>query len=153
MKKIMYAIIAGQFLLFATGCNQSGQKDEAHHSEATSADTSLTLNNGSKWTVDSTTAHNYVDLKTMTNMFAVNPFPSLANYQTYGNDMTKGINTMMQECKMKGADHEQLHHWLEPIVRQSNELKNVSDSVLAKKIFDSVHTRVDAFNTYFAEAQ
>ncbi len=136
------------FMSILMSCHNSA--DEHSHDAGTSlvSDT-LTLNHGAKWVVDTATNGNYVSLKTMTNMFAVDPFPALAGYQTYGSDMMNGINKMMKDCTMKGADHDELHKWLEPIVRQSNQLKNVTDTVLAKKIFDSVHTRVDLFANYF----
>lgn len=159
MKKIFYLLPVLAFTFFVAACNQGGEHAEASHDDghehasADAADTSLTLNNGAKWVVDSTTADNYINLQTTTNMFAVDPYPSLANYQVYGNDMGTAINKLMKECRMKGADHDALHHWLEPIIRQTKELKNVSDTVEARRLFDSVHTRVDAYNQYFAEVQ
>lgn len=152
MKKISF-LMTFVFVLFAVvSCNQSEQNTEDHDHDSTSAvvaDNSLTLNNGAKWQMDTSTNSNVVSLKTMTNMFAVDPFPPINAYQVYGNDMSTGLNKMVKECKMTGDDHEALHHWMEPIIRQSNDMKNVSDTAMARQKFDSIKTRVDLFPEYF----
>lgn len=136
-------------ILFA--CNEhSGDKTSSgnnEHSEMT--DTVLTLNNGAKWKADSITAHNVVLLKNTADMFRVKPFPSLATYQLLGSDLTNDVNTMIQQCKMNGADHEALHVWLHPILSQTDQLKNVTDTASARKIFDAVDKRIDEYYQYF----
>ena len=136
-------------LLFILPSCQSSNTDKETVVEHHHGDTTLALNNGAKWKVDTITSHNVVDLKTMANMFAIDPFPPLATYQTFGNEMTSGVNTMLQQCKMTGDDHDALHRWLEPIMRQSNQLKSVSDTAQARSLFDSIKTRVDVFPEYF----
>lgn len=156
MKKVIYALsLAGSLFLFSA-CNEGNHQADDHdhdHTSATASDTELGLNNGAKWTVDTVTNSNYIAMKTMTNMFAVDPFPPLGAYQTFGNDMSNGINKMMDECTMKGADHDALHTWLNPIIRQSNDLKSVSDTARARALFDSVHTRINLYPDYFVPAQ
>jgi hypothetical protein len=56
---------------------------------------------------------------------------------------------MIQECKMKGPDHDALHHWLEPLLKETNELKNAADTTAGKMIFQSLDKQIDAFHTYF----
>lgn len=148
MKKSLFTVICVSFLL---SCNQGTSNSESHddHTNAMAADASLALNNGAKWKADSITNHNVIRLKTTANMFRVEPFPSQDNYQLLGNDLGDDLNTMLQECKMKGADHDALHQWLEPILHQSNRLKNITDTALGRKIFDSVDHRIDVYNQYF----
>ncbi|MBS1946718.1 MAG: hypothetical protein JST47_03030 [Bacteroidetes bacterium] len=151
MKRSFFTLSALAFLFFEVSCSQPKQQNDA--SSSSTPDTVLSLNNGAKWIVDSITVGNYVSLRTMTNMFAVAPYPSLANYQVYGTDMSKGLNKMLGECKMKGADHEALHKWLAPIIEQSNQLKNIADTLEARVAFNAVHKRVDVFYDYFVTAQ
>jgi hypothetical protein len=152
MKRLSYVIVLGGLLFSFISCNQNGQRRD-HHDQvsATVTGDSLDLNNGAKWVVDSLTSDNFVDLKTMTDMFAVEPFPSVANYQKYGSDMGTGMNKMISECKMSGRGHDMLHLWFEPIIKQSNDLKTITDTVDAKKLFNSIHERVDLYKTYFTE--
>lgn len=47
---------------------------------------------------------------------------------------------------MKGTDHEALHKWLSPLLSQTDELKNITDTAAARKIFDSVDNRIDEYH-------
>lgn len=148
MKTNLLIILCVSFLV---SCNQSTKNSESHGDDAHSMtnDTTMTLNNGAKWKVDSITTHNVIPMKVTANMFKVEPFPSLENYQILGNDLGHDADTMIQQCKMTGADHEALHKWLSPIINQSAQLKNITDTAEARKIFVSIDRRINAFQQYF----
>lgn len=148
MKLKLLIILCGSILF---SCNQGTKNSEPQSSDThtVAADTSLTLNNGAKWKADSITNHNVVSLKTTANMFRVEPFPSLSNYQVLGNDLSSDLNTMLQQCKMTGDDHEALHKWLGPIINQAENLKNVADTTEGRKIFSSVDQRINTYDQYF----
>lgn len=109
----------------------------------------LTLNNGAKWTTDSSTTHHVTDLRTIANMFKVQPDPSLKQYHILGNDLGNSINKMIADCKMTGADHEALHKWLHPILNETNQLKNVNDTAQARKTFYTIDKQLNRYPTYF----
>ncbi|HUZ58417.1 MAG TPA: hypothetical protein VMU83_06520 [Hanamia sp.] len=109
----------------------------------------MTLNNGAKWKADSITNHNVIRLKDTANMFRVKPYPELDTYQLLGGYLSNDVDTMLLQCRMKGADHEALHKWLAPIIEQSGRLKNVTDTAVGRRIFDSVDNRINIFNQYF----
>lgn len=148
MKKTVFLFLSAA-LLFA--CNQSSDKtkvdEHANHSQAET--TVLTLNNGAKWKADSITNHNVIGLKSIADNFRVKPFPSANDYQILSGDLSNGLNKMIQECKMSGPDHEALHHWLEPILSETNQLKNVTDTAAAGKTFRSIDKRIDDYHNYF----
>lgn len=153
MKKIIVLILVTGFLWACNTAADKGQvKDETtsevkHDHDEKSGE--LVLNNGNKWKVDSITNHNVVGLKTTADMFRVQPFPSMDNYQLLGNDLSKDLDILLQQCKMKGEDHEALHNWLEPILKQSNDLKTITDTAKAREIFKSVDSRIDSYRNYF----
>lgn len=148
MKKKLLIILCVSILF---SCNQGTNNSESQSAgtHSTDADTSLTLNNGAKWKADSTTNHNLVGLKTTANMFRVEPFPSLDNYQVLGSDLSGDADRMLQQSKMEGANHEALHSWLTPIVNQSTRLKNITDTAEGRRIFDSVDRRINIYGQYF----
>ncbi len=149
MKKIVYLFI-GMTLLFS--CNQGNNKQRAENNTGSIQavdDTSLTLNNGDKWKADSSTYSNVMDLKNTSDMFKIQPFPSLNEYHILGNDLIKEINKMIHECKMTGPDHEALHKWLEPILENANQLKTLSDTAAAKLIFQVIDARIYEYRNYF----
>lgn len=131
----------------------SEEHDHGTHEEHETTDTLLTLNIGSRWKVDSSTDVNYALLDGITNKFSSDSIKDLVSYQNYSEDMTNGINKMIQECKMEGEAHEVLHKWLGPIIQQSHELKTISDTLAARKVFDSLFSRVNRFNQYFEIAK
>ena len=50
---------------------------------------------------------------------------------------------------MSGPDHDALHQWLEPVLSETNQLKNVTDTAVAAKTFKSIDTRIDDYHNYF----
>ena len=148
MKKTVFLFLCVAFLF---ACNQSSDKiktdEHAQHDHAET--TALTLNNGTKWKADSITNHNVVGLKTIADNFRIKPFPSANDYQILSADLSNGLNKMIQECKMSGPDHDALHQWLEPVLSETNQLKNVTDTAFAGKPFKSIDTRIDDYHNYF----
>ncbi len=149
MKKILF-ILAAALFLFA--CNSgSNNKVETAESVANGHEdtTGLTLNNGAKWKADSTTNHNVVNLKTIADNFRIKPFPTVGEYHLLSVDLSNGLNTMIQQCKMTGPDHEALHHWLEPVLNDTKALKNVQDTAAGRSVFKSLNKKIDSYKNYF----
>ena len=148
MKKILLFLFC---TIFFVACNQSNNKTEAdeHAGHVHDESVALTLNNGAKWKADSITNHNVVNLKTIADNFRIKPFPSTSDYQILSSDLKNGLNKMIQECKMSGPDHEALHHWLEPILKGTNELKNATDTAAGRSVFTSIDKQIDDYHNYF----
>lgn len=148
MKKIFFILFVTAFLL---SCNQPTKKNEqAENATNDKVETSeLALNNGAKWQADSSTNRHLISIKTTANMFKVGPFPAVDKYQILGSDIQDGLNAMIKDCTLKGAPDEALHKWMLPILRQAGELKNVSDTAIAKPIFDSLDQRINMYYDYF----
>lgn len=147
--KNIFTILFSTALLVA--CNQSSHQNESAEQVTNEQHetTELALNNGTKWQADSSTNRHLVSLTTTANMFKIDPYPPLEQYHIFSGDMKKGLDSMIQDCKLKGEPHEALHHWLEPVLRQTNELKNVSDTATARSIFDSLDHRINIYYDYF----
>jgi hypothetical protein len=56
---------------------------------------------------------------------------------------------MVTECKMKGADHEALHQWLEPLMEKTRELKKVSNVENAATLLSEIGKQLALFPQYF----
>lgn len=154
MKKILGMLFATGLLL---ACNSGNNKDKSttsspsavNHSKHADNGSGLVLNNGAKWKADSVTNHNVVDLRSIADNFRMLPFPSAGEYQMLGNDLNNALNKMIKECKMYGPDHDALHQWLEPVLKETNELKNISDTSVARKTFKDIDQRIDHYHNYF----
>ena len=148
MKKLIFVIISVALL---SACNQSSDKGEHKENANTGEETitALTLDNGAKWQADSSTNQHVADLHAITNMFKVQANPSIEEYHILGNDLGNSLNKMIQDCKMTGPDHEALHKWLEPVLKESNHLKNSTDTTTARTTFNSVDKQLDDYHNYF----
>ncbi|MEO6819489.1 MAG: hypothetical protein ABI266_00420 [Ginsengibacter sp.] len=149
------------FILFAAvlfSCNQEVKPPafDAHaghdHADELAQSTQgekLMLNNGQKWKADDATNANVAELKTIANDFKKNPNPSTEDYQALNGNLGRGLNKMIQECKMEGPDHDALHLWLEPVLIQNAQLKELTSAEASIRIFDSLDARLNIYNTYF----
>lgn len=148
MKKAVFLFLSIALLL---GCNQRSDKtkidEHADHSHAEI--TALSLNNGAKWKADSITNHNVTALKTIADNFRIKPFASANDYQILSADLGNALDKMIQECKMSGPDHEALHRWLEPVLSETSQLKNITDTAVAVETFKSIDKRIDDYHNYF----
>ena len=107
------------------------------------------LNNGAKWKADENTNKNIQELKRTLDRFAESKTKDRNGYTTFANELQGSLNTMIKECRMKGADHDALHQWLEPLLKDVNELKTVQTAPDGAKLFASINSRVIAYNQYF----
>jgi hypothetical protein len=149
MKKILTIVYVTSFLL---ACNAGNEKEKAtepvtktnvEHAEQAKG---LVLNNGTKWKADSTT---FLNMELLQKIIFSAKKESLENYLQTAEGILGGLNKMVNECKMKGADHEALHHWLEPLMEKTKELKNANSMETARTIFEEIEKQMDLFSQYF----
>lgn len=138
-------------LLWACNSNSSPDSEtpEQPNDNAHAHETMLTLNNGQKWKADAPTNENVVNMRTIVQNFSVEPHTDLSDYQILNGDLQKGVDKMIQECKMQGPDHDALHLWLEPLMKDVSELKKAGDIASAEKIFHSINERLGLYTQYF----
>lgn len=109
----------------------------------------LVLNNGAKWKADSSTNNNVKNLQVILENFNNGADKSLAAYKKDADDLQKGMDKMISECKMKGPDHDALHKWLEPLIEQAAKLKQASTEAGAAKLFEAIHAQVIRYTHFF----
>ena len=148
MKRLLYLFLSSAVFL---ACNQSSNKAESkeHASHDQDQTTELSLNNGAKWQADSVTTNNVAYLKKIADNFRTKPHHLVNDYKALSTDLNNALNKMIQQCKMTGPDHEALHHWLEPVLEEANELKSITDTVSARTTFYSIDKRIDDYHDYF----
>lgn len=128
--------------------HESESKDQAH--EAVPDSNGLILNNGQKWKSDASTDRNVAVLRNTVQKFETKQDPSLEDYRYFAKDLRAGIDTMVKECKMKGADHDALHQWLEPLMKNVRDLEKKADTKDAAVMAKEISNRVEMYSQYFA---
>lgn len=63
--------------------------------------------------------------------------------------MQKELNSLISDCKMKGPNHEVLHLWLEPVLKDVSNLKKINATDEGKQVTEKLTDDVEKFNQYF----
>ena len=154
MKKILALLI---ITIGFTACNNESSDAHVHAantvdsntiSEVTTAET-ITLNKEGKWNADAATNKNVSALQTTAAKLNAQSRQTAEDYHAVSAELQTGLNQLVKECKMKGADHDALHLWLEPVLTETKELKTVTDTVTGERLFHSIRTRLLDYNLYF----
>jgi len=130
-------------ILLSVTCFTANAKGFYQH-EKTSED--LVLNHGARWKIDQPTSINVTRLQQIVGNANIR---TIADYRQAGNALQAGINQMIKECRMKGADHLALHKWLEPLIENVSRLNRATKAAPARKIFNTIHIRLGLFHQYF----
>jgi hypothetical protein len=154
MKKLLILLLLTGSLLACNNDNGSGKNTKinipqaAHHDHTANSD-GLELNDGVKWKADSITNTNIKGLLNRIETFNRNRDKSLPSYTKVSGELQQGLNKMISDCKMQGADHEALHKWLEPVIQLVSKLKASTTVEDAAEIFESIHQQVSLYQQYF----
>lgn len=146
-KTIVILMLAGSLWACNTGAASDPETQEQVHEHEHTAE--LVLNNGEKWKADAATNENVADLQNMVQQFYAGQHTNLPDYQVLNRDLQKGLDKMIRECKMQGPDHDALHLWLEPLLKDVNELKDAGDIATAEKLFHAIDEKLRAYTGYF----
>lgn len=150
MKKLFAAFLVSASLLACSNNKEHSENtssatvEEKHDEHATTE--GLVLNNGAKWKADSPTVRNVAMLQETVEKANTG---SLENYQQAAGQLQDGLNKMIKECKMKGADHDALHQWLEPLLTKNKALQTATTVENASAIFSDIRKQVSLFPNYF----
>lgn len=151
MKKIISILLVTALLTACDSNKRNEQKPSVDtvsekHEEHEEKGGVLQLNNGAKWKIDSVTAVNVGLLKTIVSDAKTN---KPANYAEAAAKLQDGLNKLIKECKMSGAGHDALHHWLEPMIEKTKEFKNAGSAESAETILTGIEQQLNLFDQYF----
>lgn len=150
MKKVFAVALLFGILQACNNGDQTENKKtdtagETSHQHQTKTE-NLELNNGVKWKSDSITIFNVAAVKVIV---SGTKNESLENYIQTAEQLQDGLNKMINECKMKGPDHDALHKWLEPLLEETKELKKATEVKNAQEKLKEIEERINLFEQYF----
>ena len=155
-------IMSGLILFSFFACNQANkveQKDstgaaatEEHAAAEEAHPAELTLNKGSKWKTDESTRFHAANLRTAIEEFNKKKEPGLTGYHSFAAELQTELGALVKSCRMKGADHEALHLWLGPVMKQTADLKSVRTAEEGKMVTEQLSADIQKFDQYFQNA-
>ena len=153
MKKILISILSAGMYASCSSSDQSPHQTPVKTEEqAVPAEHKheqvhgLSLNNGAKWQADASTNANVGALK---NILALAKPTATEHYQATGKLLQAGLDKMIRECRMQGADHEALHQWLEPLMGQVQKLQEASSIEEAQTLYGELEKQLQVYDAYF----
>ena len=158
MKKLLILFLCTSLLWACNDDNKSTEIKNASEHADHKADSShqqktgehaLALNNGKKWDGDESTNQNVEALKSIITPFGQKENRTMEDYSVLAADLQAGLDKMVKECRMKGADHDALHLWLEPLMKDVADLKNSKTENEAASLFTKINEQVNIYNSYF----
>lgn len=153
MKILWTAVILSVLAISCSNDQQKGTKTEGVSEEAKheheAAKEKLELNNNAKWKADSSTNNNVKNLQAIVEKFNNGADKSIGAYTAAGSELQVGLDKMIAECKMKGADHDALHKWLEPLIGDVRELKKSTNEREAAEIIKEIDQQLKLYSQYF----
>ena len=144
MNKI-FIVLAMAFLASCSNRKEPGESGKAdthttqNHKEEASE---LRLNNGRKWQLDDSTRENIALLDALLEGSLTGKNP-----QQLGKDLQQRTDELVSECRMKGADHDALHIWLEDFITDLKHFRDASPDT--DKAYASLREDMNKFHVYF----
>lgn len=135
-----------------TACRPQSHKNEAttdttatlHEENEKSGE--LTLNNGNRWKADSIT---HVNVSALSKIITEQKPATLEDYHASAQQLQAGIEKLLTDCRMKGDEHEALHHWLEPIMESNGKLSKSTTVEEASTLYNAERERINIYPQYF----
>lgn len=153
MKKILISILsAGLFASCSSSDQSHNQTPVKTEEQAAPAELEheqghgLSLNNGVKWKADASTNANVGALK---NILSLAKPAATEHFLATGKLLQAGLDKMIRECRMQGADHNALHQWLEPLMGQVQKLQEASSVEEAQTVYHEIETQIGLYDHYF----
>lgn len=142
MKALMILVLAG--LLSCTSqpaADQQENKNTNHHEDSVAT---APLNSGAKWKADEATKKN---VAAMVQVVADTAYAQAANSMQLHKNLQAKVDVLIKECRMKGADHDALHVWLEKVLKDLKEIKEGEDDY--PKAYEALKRDVNSFYDSF----
>lgn len=128
---------------------EANAKDEDEHEQhemATTRDsTTLQLNDGAKWKADDATRKN---VAAIVKVITGSSNTGEKNRTLFTRQFRAKVDTLLQQCKMKGPDHDALHAWLEQVLQDLKKVER-ADKDEYQTSYARLKTDVERFYIFF----
>lgn len=155
MKSLLLLSLSA-ILLFSSCDHQNDahhdQHEHAEHADEANTDgthSELSLNNGAKWQTDNSTKLHANKLNGIIQAFDNSGDTKLSAYCNLADAIDHELEQLISDCRMKGPEHEALHHWLAPVLHDAEQLKKASTEQEGAAALNILRTDIQKFNQFF----
>lgn len=147
MKKLMAGLcLMGLCFLGCQDPPQTNKQSQTEERENGVSSDQLVLNNGQKWEANKETMDG---VKKIQVVIKNRPKQSLEDFDKLGKELTKIENYIVRKCTMKGEAHENLHLWLNPLMKKTEKLNESEGIAQAQEIVRELEIHLKEYYRYF----
>ena len=106
----------------------------------------IVLNNGIKWSANTETTDG---VREMLTLIQDNKTTTTVDYKKLGVALNNVKNTVVKECTMEGASHDNLHVWLHPLIEKIALLQKVQNAEEGAQLTSNIKTHLEGYYDYF----
>ena len=106
----------------------------------------MALNNGAKWEANLETTSGVAN---MAKLIGETKTISVEDYRNLGDSLNNVKNTLVKECTMTGASHDNLHIFLHPLIQKIELLQKTGSAETGAQIKESITGHLNAYYIYF----
>ena len=155
MKKSVISILL--IVTVFTSCKNKAKQEDVTNSKETVIEhvdeanvatwmNDIQLDNGAKWEANAETTECVVKMQ---ELLKTETTTTIEDYHQLASKLNEVKNTVVKECTMKGASHDNLHIWLMPLITKIKALSETITVEDAAKIKLSIEENVNGYNSYF----
>ncbi len=152
LAKILTVFTILGYLMSCTGTTEHQHESHPKEEHATHQEEKavLSLNNGVKWIADEATYNGMKQMKSAIINFRANKTNvDIKSYNILGNQLGGFTKEIIAKCSMQGADHDQLHIVLAPMLANVDTIKKGGDINQAEKNIDALQVHLEQFFNHF----
>lgn len=106
----------------------------------------IKLNSGEKWIANAETNQGVLKMQAL---IKDSPKETLEDYHQLANALNDAKNTVIKECTMEGASHDNLHIWLYPLINRIDNLMAADKLPKARNITMKISASLTDYHSYF----
>ncbi|MBS1645502.1 MAG: hypothetical protein JST36_10735 [Bacteroidetes bacterium] len=153
MKLVLVALFSSIFLISSCGTEPTPVSAPTEPQTTTAltehAAGMLHLNQGQKWQTDNNTKLHANKLGGLIQAFDNSGDTKLPAFCNLSEAINNELNNLISDCKMEGPEHDALHLWLDPVLRDAEQLKNATTDQEAAMALAKLRADVQKFNQFF----
>lgn len=106
----------------------------------------IVLDNGIKWRANKETTDGVAE---MLSLISESKASTSAAYRKLGDSLNEIKNTVVKECTMEGASHDNLHVWLHPLIEKIELLQKAESDEEGAKLTSNIKNHLEGYFDYF----
>ena len=106
----------------------------------------IVLDNGIKWRANVETTNGVTK---MLSLISENQASTAEGYRKLGDGLNEVKNTVVKECTMEGASHDNLHVWLHPLIEKIKRLQKTESAEEGAKLTSNIKNHLEGYFDYF----